>query len=71
MTQEGKRFALRFFIYVLLEIILYTLVVYYDIFDLVIETTNPRKNPAITSFFGMSTILFLFFIVTADKKPKK
>lgn len=70
MTNEGKSFAIRFSIFILLEIVLYTFVVYYDIFELVIETTNPRKNPAITTFFGISTVLFLFFILTADKKRK-
>ncbi len=68
---EGRRFAESFILFVLIEIILYTIIVYLDFMGLNVESKNPRKNPAIMSFFGISSIIFMFFIVRADKKPKK
>jgi len=65
---EGRVFAESFILFIVLEIVLYTIIVYLDVFGLKVSGPNPRKDPALMTFFGLSSMIFLFFILRADKK---
>ncbi len=65
-TSEAKHFAKLFLSFILIEIILYTLFVYFDCFGIAIEGPV-KKNPAFILFYGMSSIVFVVFISRTNK----
>ena len=65
-TSEAKHFTKLFLSFILIEIILYTIIVYFDRFGIAIEGPV-KKNPAFIIFYGLSSIIFVFFISRTNK----
>jgi hypothetical protein len=65
-TNESRRFVILFLLFIGIELLLYTLIVYLDLFGLKIE--HAKKDPAFMVFYGISAIIFFFFIGKLDKK---
>ena len=65
-TSEAKHFTKLFLSFILIEIILYTIIVYFDSFGIAIEGPV-KKNPAFIIFYGLSSIIFVFFISRTNK----
>lgn len=63
---EAKHFVQLFVSFIILEILLYTLIVYWDIFGIAIEGPV-KKNPAFIVFYGLSSIIFIIFISRTNK----
>lgn len=66
-SSEAKDFVKLFVSFILIEIVLYTLIVYWDIFSVAIEGPV-KKNPAFIVFYGLSSIIFIAFISRTNKK---
>ncbi len=66
-TSEGKYFAKLFLSYILIEILLYTIIVYWDAFGVAVEGPV-KKNPAFIVFYALSTIIFVIFISRTNKQ---
>lgn len=63
---EAKHFVQLFVSFIALEILLYTLIVYWDVFGIAIEGPV-KKNPAFIVFYGLSSIIFIIFISRTNK----
>jgi hypothetical protein len=66
-SSEGKQFAKLFLIFILIEVVLYTIIVYFDSFGIAIEGPV-KKNPAFVVFYGLSSIIFVIFISRISKR---
>lgn len=68
-SSEAKYFIKLFGSFIFLEILFYTLIVYWDIFGIAVEGPV-KKNPAFLIFYVLSTITFIIFISRTNKyKP--
>lgn len=64
---ENKYFILLFLAFIGIEILLYTLIVYFDVFGIKVNG-NVKKDPAFMMFYGLSAIVFFSFVTKLDKK---
>jgi len=65
-ADESRRFITLFLLFIGIELILYTLIVYFDLLGLKMDYA--KKDPAFMAFYGISAIVFFFFISKLDKK---
>lgn len=63
---ENRYFTELFLTFIGLEIVLYTLIVYLDIFGL--KSDFAKRDPAFMVFYCISGILFFYFVRKLDKK---
>ncbi|BDS11021.1 hypothetical protein [Aureispira anguillae] len=63
---EGWHFAKIFLLFIGLELVLYTLIVYLDLLGL--KSDFAKRDPSFMAFYGISSILFFVFIKKLDKK---
>lgn len=71
MSKEGRYFLLLFTLFIFIEILLYTIIVYFDVFGIKTEYVNSRKirkDPAFMLFYGISAIVFVVFISRLGRK---
>lgn len=64
---EMKHFIKLFLTFIGIEMLLYTLIVYFDVLGVRV-IGNVRKDPAFMMFYGLSAIAFFYFISKLDKK---
>lgn len=67
---EARRFTELFITFILIELVLYTIIVYFDIFGIKTEYINSnkiRKDPAFMLFYGISAIVFGVFLVRLNR----
>lgn len=65
MSKEARYFLILFTSFIALEILLYTIIVYFDVFGIKTEYVNSRKirkDPAFMLFYGISAVVFVVFI---------
>ena len=67
---EDKSFLKAFLLFLGLEIVLYLIIVYFNLFELNNQHQNIRKNPAIQIYFLAGSLIFLIFINRIGKNPK-
>jgi len=65
-SNDSRRFVILFLLFIGIELFLYTLIVYFDLFGLKLEYA--KRDPAFMVFYGISAIIFFFFISKLDKK---
>ena len=67
---ETRQFAETFLLFLVVEFLLYIIVVYFDLLGLKVDNPDPRLNPAMMTFFGLSSLMFIFFVIKIERKPK-
>lgn len=70
MSKKGYSFAILFVSFILTEILLYTIIVYFDVFGIKTEYINSRKirkDPAFMLFYGISAIVFVVFLTRLNR----
>ncbi len=65
---ETRHFTETFLMFLGVEIILYVIVVYFDLLGLKVDSPDPRLNPAMMAFFGLSSLMFIFFVIKIERK---
>lgn len=65
-SNDSRRFVILFLLFIGIELLLYTLIVYFDLLGLKLEYA--KRDPAFMAFYGISAIVFFFFISKLDKK---
>ena len=63
--KEGRFFVRMFVLFILIEVVLYSIIVYWDVFGIKTDYVNSRKirkDPAFLLFYGISSIVFMVFI---------
>lgn len=65
-ANDNKRFILLFIAFIVIECLLYTLIVYLDLFNL--TTDKPIRNPAFMIFYCLSAFVFFMLVRQVDKK---
>lgn len=65
-SNESRRFVILFLLFIGIELFLYTLIVYFDLLGLKMDYA--KKDPAFMAFYGVSAIVFFYFISKLDKK---
>lgn len=65
-SNSSRYFVTLFLLFIGIEILLYTLIVYLDLLGLKLEYA--KRDPAFMVFYGISAIVFFFFISKLDKK---
>ncbi|MFT5646646.1 MAG: hypothetical protein ACI976_001328 [Aureispira sp.] len=65
-SNESRRFVILFLLFIGIELLLYTVIVYFDLFGLKFE--DAKRDPAFMVFYGISAIVFFFVISKLDKK---
>lgn len=56
--------------FILIEILLYTIIVYFDVFGIktaYINSRKIRKDPAFMLFYGISAIVFVVFLIRLSR----
>jgi hypothetical protein len=66
-SSEARYFVKLFVSFILIEIVLYTLMVYWDVLGIAVEGPV-KKNPAFIVFYGLSSIIFVVFISRTNKR---
>ena len=65
---ETRHFAENFILFLVVEFLLYIIVVYFDLLGLKVDNPDPRLNPAIMTFLGLSSLVFIFFAIKIERK---
>lgn len=65
-SNDSRRFVTLFLLFIGIEVLLYTLIVYLDLFGLKLEFA--KRDPAFMVFYGISALVFFFFISKVDRK---
>jgi hypothetical protein len=65
---ETRHFTESFLMFLVVEFILYAIVVYFDLLGLKVDSPDPRLNPAMMAFFGLSSMMFIFFAIKVERK---
>ncbi|WMX12547.1 MULTISPECIES: hypothetical protein [unclassified Aureispira] len=65
-SNDSRHFVTLFLLFIGIEVLLYTLIVYLDLFGLKLEFA--KRDPAFMVFYGISAIVFFFFISKVDRK---
>lgn len=70
LSKEGRSFFILFVSFIAIEILLYTIIVYFDVFGIKTEYVNSRKigkDPAFMLFYGISAVVFGVFLVRLNR----